>query len=357
MEASETTPASWWARLGARLADLEKPPRRWWFPPSSRRDDVLPMSEAARHDYHKEVQQAHEKFSETVRLTVLSLLGFVLFCLLIALGTPDSALLVADPTTKMPFADVQVSFQSFLILARFLPLVVTLYLHIFNGYWLDLERDYQRLTLSRATHEPPMERLPTLFSLDHPVPRLPTACIFYGLAPFVLLTITWKASARMECGIPLAFLTGLVTVALVYLQIRRCPASRHRGSRWRWGVRVGIGGDLAVLLSGMITPLAGEQTRRRGSAVFAGMSDVVVVPRWFPRPLNIVRVDLKGQWLPQVNLCHASARLANLEGANLEGATLQGANLREVRGLTPTQLQAAHIDERTRLPDGFTSPP
>jgi hypothetical protein len=65
---------------------------------------------------------------------MLSLLGFTLFCLLITLSTPDSALLVADPTIKMPFADVQVSFQSFLILAPFLLIVVALYLHIFYGY-------------------------------------------------------------------------------------------------------------------------------------------------------------------------------------------------------------------------------
>jgi hypothetical protein len=72
MEALETTPASWRARFWGRLVDLEKPPRRWWFPPSSRRDAVLQMSEAARQDYHKVVEQAHEKFSETVRLTMLT---------------------------------------------------------------------------------------------------------------------------------------------------------------------------------------------------------------------------------------------------------------------------------------------
>jgi hypothetical protein len=110
METSEIKPASRRARCWARLSDPDKPPRCWWFPPSSRRDVVLQMSEAARQDYHKVVQQAHEKFSETVRLAMLSLLGLALFCLLITLGTPDSALLVADPTIKMPFADVQVSF-------------------------------------------------------------------------------------------------------------------------------------------------------------------------------------------------------------------------------------------------------
>jgi hypothetical protein len=45
------------------------------------------VPEAARQDYRQVVQQAHEKFSETVRLAMLSLLGFALFCLLITLGS------------------------------------------------------------------------------------------------------------------------------------------------------------------------------------------------------------------------------------------------------------------------------
>jgi uncharacterized protein YjbI with pentapeptide repeats len=80
-------------------------------------------------------------------------------------------------------------------------------------------------------------------------------------------------------------------------------------------------------------------------------------PRWFPCPLNVVRVDVKGQWLARVNLRHASAHLANIEGATLQDADLQGANLREVKDLTPAQLQAAQTDAFTRLPDGFRIPP
>jgi hypothetical protein len=120
METSEIKPASRRARVWARVSDPDQRPRCWWFPPSSRRDAVLQMSEAARQDYQKVVEQAHEKFSETVRVAMLSLLGFALFCLLITFSAPDSSLLVADPTIKMPFADVQVSFYSFLILAPFL---------------------------------------------------------------------------------------------------------------------------------------------------------------------------------------------------------------------------------------------
>jgi hypothetical protein len=186
MEASETTPASWRARCWARVSDPDKPPRCWWYPPSSRRDTVLQMPEAARQGYRAVVQRAYEKFSETVRLAMLSLLTFALFCLLIVFSTPDSALLMVDPAIKTPFADIPVSFQSFLLLAPSLLLVITLYLHIFYGDWLDLKIDYQHLICHSAANEPPMERLPTLFSLDHPVPRCLTGFIFYWLVPLVL---------------------------------------------------------------------------------------------------------------------------------------------------------------------------
>jgi uncharacterized protein YjbI with pentapeptide repeats len=327
MEASATTPLSRRACLWARISDPDKPPRRWWFPPSSRRDDVLRMSEAARQAYQLVVQQAHEQFSETVRLAMLSLLGFALFCLLITLGTPDSALLVADPTIKMPFADVQVSFHSFLILAPFLLIIITLYLHIFYGYWLDFETDYQHLTPSRESRKPPMRRLPTLFSLGHPVPRLLTALIFYWLVPLVLLVMTWKAAARVEWGLPLTLLTGLVTVALVFLRIRRRPASQRRWNRPLWGVMGLTAGGMAALAVLCMAQLPRYRAIGEEGLVLPG----------FPRPLNIVRADLQGKWLAGADLRDASATLATLQGATLQGANLAGANLRG------TDLRAANL--------------
>jgi hypothetical protein len=241
------------------------------------------------------VQQAHEKFSETVRLAMLSLLGFALFCLLITFSTPDSTLLVADPTIKMPFADVQVSFQSFLILAPFLLIIITFYLHIFYGYWLDLEVDYQHLTRSRELGEPPIEHLPTLFSLDHPVPRLLTALIFYWLVPLVLIVITWKAAARVEWGVPLVFLVSLVTVALIFLQIRRSPASQRQWNRPLWGV-------MGLIVSGTVAITVQLITHPGRPGVFSvNRSELVVVPQWLPRPLNIIHVDLKGKWLELIS--------------------------------------------------------
>jgi hypothetical protein len=376
MEVLEAKPASRRARLWARLSDPDKRPRIWWFPPSSRRNDVLRMSDAARQDYQKVVEQAHEKFSETIRLAMLSLLGFALFCLLITFNTPDSSLLVADPTIKMPFADVHASFQSFLILTPFLLVVIMLYLHIYYGYWLDLETDLQHLTRSRGSSEPSVERLLTLFSLDHPVPRLLTAFIFYWLVPLVLIVISWKATARVEWGVPLFLFTGVVTVTLVFLQIRRCSASHRQRNRPRWAVMGLIVACMAAITVQLVAQL--PHSREIGG--------MVIAPQWFPRPLNIARADLKGKWLAAVNLRDASASLANLEGANLQGASLQGAslqgaslwranlqgadlrdtklqgaklwdaNLQTVEGLTAEQIQLAQTDRNTKLPPYLKTP-
>jgi hypothetical protein len=368
MEASEAKPASRRSRLWARVSDPDKWPRRWWFPPLSRQDVVPYMSKATQQNYRTTVQQAHEKFSETVRLAMLSLLGFALFCLLITFSVPDGSLLVADPTIKMPFADVQVSFQSFLILAPVLLIVITLYLHIFYGYWLDLERDYQHLTRSHDASEPSIERLPTLFSLDHPVPRLLTAFIFYWLVPLVLLTITWKAAAPVEWGLPLIIITGVVTAMLVFLRIRRRSASQRQWIRHRlhWGVMV-----LIVLIVGYIAALtfkvivqssgkptktenvlvpvprraAGENTpiiRNSPNDQFVRSPALEVVPQWLQRPLDIFRMGLKGKWLAQISLRGANADLVNFEGAILAGADLQGANLRDAN-LLGANLQAAKL--------------
>ena len=80
----------------------------------------------------------------------------------------------------------------------------------------------------RQQGEPPIARLPTLFSLDRPVPRYLTGFILYVLAPVVLAVMTWKAAACLAWGVPLALLTGMVTVNLAFLDLRRCPPSQRR---------------------------------------------------------------------------------------------------------------------------------
>jgi uncharacterized protein YjbI with pentapeptide repeats len=104
--------------------------------------------------------------------------------------------------------------------------------------------------------------------------------------------------------------------------------------------------------------------------------ELVVVPQWLPRPLNIARADLEDKWLAGVSLRDADARAANLQGAQLQGAQLQGAqlllanlsgtqlqgahlggaNLQGVQNLTEKQIESALTDEHTRLPDDLKRP-
>ncbi len=88
--------------------------------------------------------------------------------------------------------------------------------------------------------------------------------------------------------------------------------------------------------------------------------ELVIVPQWLPRPLNIFRADLKGKWLATVNFRDADAGLVNLEGANLQRANLHGAQLQNaqlhgtelqtVEGLTEKQIRQARTDGKTKLP-------
>jgi hypothetical protein len=112
------------------------------------------------------------------------------------------------------------------VVAPFLLIVLLIYLHIFYGYWIacEWERQYinQRLI-------PPIVGIPTLFSLPAAAPRVLTEFIFYWLVPLVLGVITWKAWAFPAMGRPLTYVSSVVTIALVLLQLRR---RSHSQSAW-----------------------------------------------------------------------------------------------------------------------------
>jgi hypothetical protein len=68
------------------------------------------------------------------------------------------------------------SFLAFIVVALFLLMVVTVYLHIFLGYWLDCERERQAINQSLVgTNELPIESIPTLFSFPDAVSRMLTS--------------------------------------------------------------------------------------------------------------------------------------------------------------------------------------
>lgn len=277
------------------------------------------MTDESAEERRKAVKETLDKCSETVNRAMVSLLAVSLFCLLTTFGASDRSLVAPEATIKVPFADAPISFVGFLIVAPLLLVVLTIYLHVFYGYWreLDTERRAQGLT----------QTYPTLFSIDRRIGRLLTALIFYWLTPLVVATITWKAAARFEWGLPVAVVTVLLTASLVFLQfVRREPARISRRMR---ALSLGVIGllMLVAVAVGLVTYL--------DFLLDIGLRHA----DYWERPLNLLRADLQAAWLVQGRFRRADLRYANLQGAkvglaDLRGADLRGANLRgaDLRG-------------------------
>jgi Pentapeptide repeats (8 copies) len=291
--------------------------RRWCYPVS--------YTEIRHKDV---VREAHKQYSETLNKAMLTLLGVALFCLLTSIGSPDTSLLAANSTIKVPFADTPIPFLGFIFVASFLLIVLVIYLHIFFWYWLGCERERQYINQTLVgTNEAPIESIPTLFSFPDAFSRLLTGFIFYWLIPLVLVTITWKAWALPAMGLPLTYVSGVVTFILVFLQIRRRPDNQRK---W-WDLQ---SYTILLLIIGLIV-------------------GTTFNPQSFQRPFNLFRAELPKAWLAGINMRRASAGFANFDGANLQranlqGANLQGANLQEARlegaNLQDTNLQQARLE-------------
>jgi hypothetical protein len=276
-------------------------PRCWWYP--ARSSEVRDKSI---------VLEAHQKTSETITKAMLTLLGVALFCLLTALGSPDKLLLAADSTIKVPFADAPISFLGFIVVAPILLSVVAVYLHIFYGYWLELERERCQINKNlKKTGQQQIESVPSLFYFNSLVPRFLTSLIFYWLVPLVFVAITIKALARPEIGRPLIYVTGLVTFTLAFLQMRRRPDNRRR---WRTALSCAMLFSIVVLM------------------VFS-----ILNPAFFHRPLNLFRAELPKAWLVKIDMSGANGSYANFEEANVEYVNLYRANLSD------SNLQRAKI--------------
>ena len=205
------------------LRDRSKAPLCWWYP-------VPRQDWEVRHQ--AVVREAHKQYSETINRVMFTLLSVALVCALTTFASPDTFLLVEDSKIKIPFTDALMPFSGFSIAVPVLLLVLTFYLHIVFGYWLDYERERQLINQRLVrTNEPPIESIPTLFSFPDIFSSGLTFCVLYVLVPVVLGILTWKATAipgyKALC---LTYVTGVVTCGLVFLQLRRCP-THHRP--WR----------------------------------------------------------------------------------------------------------------------------
>ena len=275
---------------------------------------------------------------------MFALLGVGLYCLLKVFGESDKSLLVANATIQTPVVGTSISFQSFLCVAPFLLVILTAYLHIVYGHWLRLERERQHLNEQpENTGDPTIESIPALFSFKERLPRLFTNLVFYWFVPLTLWFMARKAFALREFILPFSFGASIVTLALLFLQINRCPDSKLQSEftskrwfwnlfrwramnlfskRWFWNVpRWAAFGLLAVFTLNL--PSLSES---------------------FRRPLDLQREDLHGAWLQELDMAGADMNNANLQGANLGGANLQGADLQNAN-LQGTHLKGAHLQK------------
>jgi uncharacterized protein YjbI with pentapeptide repeats len=324
------------------IADRNRWPRTWWYP-------VPPQGKRHRDA----VKQLHESYAKTINKTMFALLGVGLYCLLKVFGESDKSLIVANTTIQTPVVGTAISFQSFLVVAPFLLVILTVYLHIVYGHWLQLERERERENKKTEeknnkladTDEPDstIESIPALFSFKERLPRLFTNLVFYWFVPLTLWFMARKAFALREFILPFSFGASIVTLALLFLQINRCPDSKPQSEftskRSIWNL---------FLWSAMnLFSKRGFWNLPRWIAFGALAAFTLNLPSLsesFRRPLDLQREDLHGAWLQGLDMAGADMNNANLQGANLAGANLQGADLQNAN-LHGTHLKGAHLQK------------
>src|SRR5262247_1855922 len=324
---------------GSPARSPHRAPADWELPmPTMYTDERLAVTTESDDERRKAIRDAVEKCAETVNRGMLSLLAVALFCLLTTFGGADRSLVASDASIRLPFAEVPISFVGFLVVAPLLLIVLTVYLHVFYGYWrgLDTIRLAQGLT----------ETYPTLFGIDRRIAHLLTAFIFYWLTPLVIGAIAWKALARYEWGLSLTLLTFLVTVGLVLLQAVRLGPGKSRRILITFVGALG----LLMLAAASTGALSRGILQRRLSLPGADLTKVDL--RWANlQGANLVgadltNVDLQGASLTKASLARAKITDADLRGVNLVGADFTRADLTRAKlvGATLTGASLTRAD-------------
>ncbi len=373
----------WLPRTRARLADRGKWPRSWWWPPSPEK------FEFSIEDWKKQ----HDEISKAINKLLLVLIGFCFFCAM-ALGAPDRSLLASDAKIALPFANTEISFAYFLIIAPLVLAGFSFYLHIFVGYWIRLSRQRP----SPAGTDTPHPELPFVFNLKYRTADWLSKFLFYWLVPMILGVFAWKDLPRPE-GPILVSLTAAFIAVFLFLQLRRHSGLWYKISTILLFLGLLCSFSVAVLAFCFLLkgkPLPSRQLHLRkadlnqqdlrglnfGSADLqeadltgTDLTDAMLTGAKLKaanltaanltgsdltgaklKAANLAGADLTDAMLTGANLTGAKLWGANLTGADLTGAHLEGADLSEVQGLTQGQVILAKGDDETLLPPGISEP-
>ena len=154
-------------------------------------------------EIYEQYQKRHDECSKDVRRIGLVLLSYAIFCFL-ALGKAGEKILVDNEVT-IPFANVAVDFQTFMIVGPLGLILITCYFHLFIH---ELHR-YQEL--------PPEKRLPFAFNLDNPFAQWLSNLVFYFLTPAVLFVFSVKSRVLPTTGEIWHYVSWVVAAYMIYV--------------------------------------------------------------------------------------------------------------------------------------------
>ena len=272
-----------------RLCDIEKWPRSLWQPKTVQFRSLRENADWA---------QVTEETFLIIRRTMFTLLGYCLFCWL-ALGAPDVKLIDASAEIKIPFANVDINFGSFLLIGPLLVIAIWSYLQIYVGIGTYI--------LHEGKHG---NSKPFLFNLKGFIPKHFSVFLLYWMGPVTVGVFTWKALPRQEAPF-LIWLTAAYFAIMFWLVIcrRRNPRTVLKGI-WPWA---GFLCSITILIGSV-----GYQENRGG---FYSRFNL------FQRSHDLYGADLKDKDLRMLNLNEAYLVEAHLENSKLNFTQLNGANL------------------------------
>jgi hypothetical protein len=134
------------------------------------------------------VAQAQAETTATITRTMLTLVGFALFCTL-SLQAPDLSLLIGTETLNVPLAG-PVSFQGFIVVGPIVLIALRVYLQIYVEHWCWLESIRRQDQVPAAIIEP----------LQASILKDFTAFVLYLLLPLTMVAFTWKAAVFPAWG-------------------------------------------------------------------------------------------------------------------------------------------------------------
>jgi hypothetical protein len=237
------------------------------------------------------IGKARDETAAQVTRVGLTFVGTAAFCLL-SLLSPDTALLGGSEKINVPLAG-PVSFFGFMLLGPAVLIALRVYLQFYVQHSDRLDRLARSMSVVRA---------PTFVPLQDPLIRLFGGFTFYLLLPVAMLFFALKAAVFPAWGSGLFGLAVAVIVSHVMLLF----------GKFSWRSK-GVLSLSAAIIAGIIA---------------GGVLNFEILPR----PFNLSRANLSGQYLVREDLRGAfldGAKLtdAELSYANLSDALLIGANL------------------------------